>query len=160
MEKIVLTEKTLGLIKDRLSKFMKTPILEQNQFDQKPLKVKGWGEFQNQIYLSGKVTIHPFFKKDKNENVMIHVRYNKTDAGCYYKGDVFYFKGNVIIVEPKSSRFTSRSMFNKHKRYIERIVKVYLNDKEKRYVQYEEKRKEELYEEFYESVCDEIDEDL
>ena len=114
MEKIILTEKTIGNIINRLKKFMENHVFKsQLLYDIKPSKARhpalckkerlGKDYSIGRYYMNAKVTRHWFSKmeRDRNPTPLIHVHFHK-DAGDYYsEGDVFYFYGSMILVDKK-----------------------------------------------------------
>lgn len=121
MEKIILTEKTVGNIIGRLKNFMENKVfISQSIYDTKVSKVRRAIEYARDE-MGAKCSMKSFLMNAKvvrctwshgKPNALIHVSIHRDSAMLFYEGDVFYFCGSMMLVDEKSctllkSRFSS-----------------------------------------------------
>ncbi len=130
MQKIILTEKTLGVIIDRLRKLTSGYYDFLNAQDVHPLKCKSWkSSGLSDRAQCAKITVHWIFKdeehpvaigkKDKPGCSMIHMAFDAECAAAFGYGDEFYFKGNTLIINQTAGSWVKCM---KAKNYLTKIV--------------------------------------
>jgi Zn-finger protein len=110
MQKIILTEKTVGTIIDRLRKLTSGFYNLSDAKNVNPLRCKSWKDSGlGDRAACADITVHWMFKETKHPIVsgrkkneagfpLIHMAFDAECAMCFSYGDVFYFKGNKIII--------------------------------------------------------------
>lgn len=108
MQKIVLTQKTLGTIIDRLRNVTSGFYRFYETTDVNPLRCRTWGEpiLSDRTAYAG-ITVHHVLKDrfsgfeekfGKPGYPLIHFAFD-AECGYYFsEGDTFFFKGNMVIV--------------------------------------------------------------
>ena len=126
MQKIELTPKTVGKIIDRLQKMTQGLFTSCFFYDQKPLRGR------NNVYgpdLRGmaKVSVHSASKEilvpEKHKTPLIHLFISQVKMNYYTFGDVFYFKGNQVIIDRKGQYDVNSAVFDNF-RHVEKITFV------------------------------------
>lgn len=122
MKKIELNQETIGLIMDRLQKAVAGKFRWGREYDQKPLQIK---KFEcGKICAIGKITKHRDLEERKplvkHKSCLLHIFVNKAAQMYYSFGDVFYFKGNQILIDRKG-QYDILSSTSKHYRHVECI---------------------------------------
>ena len=108
MQKIVLSQKTLGVIVDRLRKVTSGIYHFTEREDVNPLRCITWGKaFPEECTTCADVKPHWLLKSPEELTnrspgdlgfPLIHMAFDAESATYFVEGDVFYFKGNTIIV--------------------------------------------------------------
>jgi hypothetical protein len=129
MQKIELTPATIGIIKDRLQKATAGQFLWGHEKNQSPQKVKK--PIYEKLEAEGDVTLHWSFRNLKKGEVpkkyktsLLHLFVTATCQNYYSFGDIFYFKGNVILIDRRGQYDINCSAFRGVFRSVERIVIV------------------------------------
>ena len=119
MQKIILTEKTMGVVIDRLRKVTSGFYNIVDAKNVHPLRCKSWQDSgladrtacaDIKVHWMFRDVKHPIVsdrKKNEPGFPMIHMAFDAECAMCFSYGDVFYFKGNQIIINQ-----TAGSMIN------------------------------------------------
>jgi len=112
MQKIVLSQNTLGVVIDRLRKVTSGIYSYFKEEDVNPLRFKSWSDpIMQDCTACAKITPHCFIKRNYSfldvklgdpGFPLIHMAFNAEYATVFVEGDVFYFKGNTIIVNNTS----------------------------------------------------------
>lgn len=110
MQKIILTERTLGTVIDRLRKLTAGFYVVSDAHNIHPLRCKSWRDSGlGDRTACADITVHWMFKdtkhpiisgrrKDKVGFPLIHMAFDAECAMCFGFGDVFYFKGNTVLI--------------------------------------------------------------
>jgi len=127
MRRIELTPRTIGVVMDRLQRATGGQFYWERGRDQKPLKIKKV-DFKK-LEAMAKITVHWDYSDFKNgekaikhQTCLLHLFVNMDSQMYYTYGDVFYFKGKMILIDRKGQYDVSHDVY----RCVERIAVVKL----------------------------------
>jgi len=156
MQKIILTEKTVGTVMDRLGKIVSSPFRTTHDWDRNPLKKSAFKQerYRNDVFREAKVTKH-WMSKDKRrkKQLLIHIDFlDGMHMNAFEEGDIFYFFGGNKLIIRRLNDVIAKTLDHNHVAYI--ILREDISESD--LVNFESDRSFELsmYEDFFNMIGD------